>query len=182
MEKKEAARAFQDTERHHDGQEWVDLLIEAIGDDLAPEQKVKFDGHFHLGIEELFKCQADHLQPKRLAPLYTLQLAILDKETGQPLITLDEALASYFADECIEKICNTNGCSAQEVIKESKISLHPNLLKIQYKRFHRTGNKIGHHVSANPVLKLNDIQYELVSLLEHRGEEFSNGHYISITR
>ena len=177
-----AAHAFRDTERHQDGQEWVDLLIEAIGEELPPDQKEQLNGHFHLGIEELFKCPDGHLQPKRLAPIYTLQLPILDKETGQPLITLDEALASYFADESIEKTCNVNGCGAQKVIKESKISLHPNLLKIQYKRFHGTGNKIGHHVSANPVLKLDDSRYELVSLLEHRGEEFSQGHYTSITR
>ena len=177
-----AAVAFQDTNRHQDGQEWVITLIEAIGKELPLGRKEEWGGFFEIGIGGTYRCTAGHIQPKMPAVRSALQLGIMDKMTGQPLLSMVQALKNYFTKELIEKNCAEEGCCAVQATSGSRITFHPKLLIIQYNRFLGPGNKIKHPVSGTINLKINGIQYELVGLLLHLGEEDSTGHYISVTR
>jgi hypothetical protein len=97
-----AAVAFQDTNRHQDGQEWVITLIEAIGKELPLGQKEEWQDLFEIGIGGTYECTAGHVYTKRPEVLSMLQLGIISLVTGQQLITTVQALHNFFNDELLE--------------------------------------------------------------------------------
>jgi uncharacterized UBP type Zn finger protein len=177
-----AAIAFEDTNRHQDGQEWVITLIEAIGKELPLGRKEEWGGIFEIGIGGTFKCTAGHIQLKMPDVLSVLQLGIIGKATGHPILTMDQAVQHYFSEELMEKNCSEEGCNAVKATSSSHITFLPKLLILQYNRFRGPGYKIKHPVSGTINYNLNDIQYKLVGLLVHLGEEDDTGHYVSVTR
>ena len=177
-----AAIAFEDTNRHQDGQEWVITLIEAIGKELPLGRKEEWMGLFEIGIGGTYKCTAGHIQPKRPEVHSTLQLGIIGKTTGHPLLTMDQAVQDYFSKELLEKNCPEEGCDAVQATSSSHITFLPKLFILQYKRFLGPGYKIKHPLSSTVDYNIANIQYELVGLLVHLGEEDDTGHYVSVTR
>ena len=177
-----AAVAFEDTNRHQDGQEWVITLIEAIRMELPLGRMEEWNGLFEISIGGTYKCTAGHLQPKRTDVLSMLQLGIIGRVTGQPLISIIQVLENYFEEELLEKDCSAEGCEVVQAISSSRMTHHPKLLILQYKRFLGPGNKLKHPVSSTVNLNINGIQYKLVGLLLHLGEEDVTGHYASVTR
>lgn len=177
-----AAAAFTDTNRHQDGQEWVLTLIEAIGKELPVGRNEEWMGLFEIGIDGTYECTAGHLQLRRPEVLSVLQLGIVSQVTGQPLITTVQALENFFHPELLEKHCTEEGCGAVEATSRTRISVHPQLLMLQYKRFLGPDNKDDHPLSGSTVLNINDIKYELVGLLLHLGKEMATGHYMAVTR
>jgi uncharacterized UBP type Zn finger protein len=177
-----AAAAFRDTSRHQDGQEWVINLIEAIGKELPWGRNEEWNGLFEIGIGGTYKCTAGHLQQRRPEVLSMLSLGIVSMVTGQKLITTVEVLKNYFHQEEMEKHCDEEGCGAEHATVSSRITFHPQLLILQYKRFLGPGNKVEHPVQGFTDLNINGHMYGLVGLMVHQGKEMATGHYTSVTR
>jgi uncharacterized UBP type Zn finger protein len=180
-----AADAFLDTNRQQDGQEWVIALIEAIEKELPVDQKKEWKSLFEIDIGGTYKCTANHLQPKMTQVFSMVQLAIINKLTSKELLTIEQALNNEFNMEKMDKNCNEKGCVAVKTTSSSRITSHPKLLIIHYKRYIWDGTKatkIKHSVSSNIILNIYGIHYELVGLMQHLGEDWETGHYISVTR
>ena len=177
-----AAVAFEDTNRHQDGQEWLITLIKVITMELPQGRVEEWKNLFEISIGGTYKCTAGHLQPKRPDVLSMLQLSIIGRVTGQPLTTIVQVLENYFGEELLEKNCSNEGCNAVQTTASSRITCYPKLLILQYKRFLGPGNKVKHPVSSTVNLNINNIHYKLVGLLLHMGEEDDTGHYVSVTR
>ena len=181
-----ASVGFQDTNRHQDGQEWVNNLIDAIGNELPMGQKEEWKALFDIGIGGAYKCTAGHLQLKMLENHSALKVGIIDKFTGEKLLTTEQVMKNEFKKEKMDKKCNIERCGEVKAISSSHITSHPKLLILQYKRYQYSTNgtitKVKHSVRGTINLNISGIQYELVGLMQHLGEDLETGHYISVTR
>ena len=81
---------------------------------------------------------------------------------------------TYFGNERVEHRCGKcNGTSSVSLRSNTKL---PEVLVFHLARFDVYGNKLKHSIEIPKYLNLN-AAYDLVSVVNHMGEELTTGHY-----
>lgn len=105
----------------------------------------------------------------------TLMLPIKD--------TLNECIVEYLKDEYLEnenKWFNEKTNTYEEIYKKFKIKELPNELIISFNRFTNMGLKINTNIDFPITMKLNNENYQLVSVANHSGNMFGGHYYASV--
>ena len=108
-----------------------------------------------------------------------LLLPVVEKETGIHIRTLDKALETFFDNEEVDMKCND--CGSTVFTKQISITKLPLVLIMQYVCYSNEGEKLKLSITANTLLKIQNIEYNLTGVLVHVGETRNSGHYFTIT-
>ena len=113
----------------------------------------------------------------------SLSLPILG-EDGVPIASIRSALTHYLKGESgVTKTCRSCHCAGMTTAFSKKIQIlkGPDVLVVQLKRWLSDGTLLDHHVSVDEVLRLDDQEYRLQSVVHHKGVSPAYGHYIAFT-
>ena len=84
-------------------------------------------------------------------------------------------IENYFEDECFDRVCPS--CQSKISLMERKLTVMPQNLMVQLKRYNGDGQKFLDPVIASTTLSLFSTEYQLRAVISHIGDSLDTGHY-----
>lgn len=177
-----AGQEFLNTDVQHDAAQFVDLMRQAISEDLfrGGLEASMFDKLFTIEMEQVSICNQGHtyrVQEKESS----LQLNIIENVTGKKISTLSTMLNAHFSLEKIDEHCFE--CNSEKRLQRNLV-LGPELLVVQLKRFNNVlvDDKIviqkeTHDIQIEEQIDFAGQSYTLRNFILHIGSKCTGGHY-----
>ena len=119
-----AVADFDDESRHHDAQEWVSNLMDAVGDCLPSELGEQWRKLYNIGVTAEYVCDGPghHRAIKAEVKQSLLSVPVLD-EDRRPIENIDAAIAEELHLQWVPRRCSE--CDSQMSAEHSTITSCP---------------------------------------------------------
>ena len=109
------------------------------------------------------------------------QLELPDPEENKSTVSLNTLLTNHDTGNLVEGfkcVCNKNSVLTKETFSISKFPYYLLIQLMRYKWTGRSSVKIRTMVSLGAETTINDIPFELIGTVDHKGSSTNGGHYI----
>ena len=177
-----AGEEFLNTDVQHDAAQFVELMRQAISEDLyrGGLEASMFANLFNIEMEQVSICDQGHTY-KVQEKDSSLQLNVIENVTGNKFNTLSSMLNASFSLEKIDEPCFE--CNSEKRLQRN-IVCGPELLVLQLKRFtyvqvddKRVIQKETHDIQVEEQINFAGQSYTLRNFILHIGTKCSGGHY-----
>ena len=119
-----AVADFDDESRHHDAQEWVSNLMDAVGDCLPSELGEQWRKLYNIGVTAEYVCDGPghHRAIKAEVKQSLLSVPVLDNDR-RPIENIDAAIAEELHLQWVPRRCSE--CDSQMSAEHSTITSCP---------------------------------------------------------
>ena len=119
-----AVADFDDESRHHDAQEWVSNLMDAVGDCLPSELGEQWRKLYNIGVTAEYVCDGPghHRAIKAEVKQSLLSVPVLDDDR-RPIENIDAAIAEVLHLQWVPRRCSE--CDSQMSAEHSTITSCP---------------------------------------------------------
>ena len=121
-----AVEGFSDEARHHDAQEWVTNLMDAVGNLLPLEQGQRWRQLYSIGITADYVCDGpDHHRVIKAPSMKgVLSVPVMDADK-RPIRNINDAIEEELSLQWIERRCDQDNCNSKWSAEHSTITLCP---------------------------------------------------------